>query len=146
MKRRRFVAASAALAIVAGASIVAAQRTQQVTFDQLFPPAAQQSMGLHKLTSAEKARPKAYIEALMTRAMQAGAAENVIETQIDGTSEGWNGDTVWKMTNGQVWQQASIGYHYRYAFRPRVLLYRSGGGWKMRVDGDNDEVVVKRLK
>lgn len=72
--------------------------------------------------------------------------DNAIETQIDGGFKGWDGDTVWKMTNGQIWQQASLGYHYHYAHRPKVLIYRVGGDWKMKVEEDEEEVVVKRLK
>ncbi len=72
--------------------------------------------------------------------------EGAIETQIDGTFTGWSGETVWKMTNGQIWQQAAYAYHYRYAFRPKVLIYRSSTGWKMRVDGTDEEVSVKLIR
>ena len=72
--------------------------------------------------------------------------EAVIETQIDGDFEGWDGETIWKMENGQIWQQSSYSYHYHYASDPKVLIYRSGGGWKMKVDGDDETVDVKKLK
>ena len=72
-------------------------------------------------------------------------ASGVVETQIDGEFTGWSGDTVWKMTNGQVWQQAEYAYHYHYAYSPRVLIYPSDYGWKMKVDGD-EEVAVKQLR
>lgn len=74
------------------------------------------------------------------------AQESVIETEIDGDFEGWEGETIWKMSNGQVWQQSSYAYHYHYASDPKVLIYRADGGWKMKVDGDDDTVEVKRLK
>ena len=72
--------------------------------------------------------------------------ESVIETEIDGDFEGWDGETIWKMKNGEVWQQSSYAYHYFYASDPKVLIYRADSSWKMKVDGDDDSVEVKRLK
>ena len=34
--------------------------------------------------------------------------ESVIETYIDGDFEGWEGETIWKMDNGQIWQQLVV--------------------------------------
>jgi hypothetical protein len=72
--------------------------------------------------------------------------ESVIETAIDGDFEGWDGETIWKMENGQIWQQASYAYHYHYSSDPKVLIYRADGGWKMKVEDDDESVAVKRLK
>lgn len=58
-----------------------------------------------------------------------------VESQIDGELEGWNGDTVFRLVNGQVWQQSAYAYHYHYAYRPRVVVYLSKSGWKLKVDG-----------
>ena len=69
----------------------------------------------------------------------------LVETQIDGTFEGWSGETVWKMTNGQIWQQARYAYHYHYAYRPRVLIYPTSGGWTMKVE-DDEEIEVRQLR
>lgn len=77
---------------------------------------------------------------------KAPAESEVIENRIEGEFEGWTGDTVFKLENGQIWQQVSFGYRYRYAFRPKILIYKSGSTYKMKVDGMNDEIVVKRLK
>lgn len=33
--------------------------------------------------------------------------KNVIETQISGGFKGWEGGTIFKMSNGQIWQQSS---------------------------------------
>jgi len=71
----------------------------------------------------------------------------VIESYIDGEFEGWDGDTVFVLTNGQIWQQDEFSYHYSYAYRPKVLIYRnSSGGYTMRVEGVNKELRVKRIK
>lgn len=73
------------------------------------------------------------------------SASGVVETQIEGEFSGWTGETVWKMTNGQIWQQAEYAYHYHYAYRPQVLIYPTSSGWRMKVDGD-EEIAVKRLR
>lgn len=109
--------------------------------------------GLSKLTAQEIAALDAWLHKYtleIASAVTANAApqpkDGVIETQIDGTFTGWTGETVWKMTNGQIWQQAAYAYHYHYAYRPKVLIYRSNGGWKMKVDGEDDEVSVKLIR
>ena len=71
---------------------------------------------------------------------------NVIESRIDGDFEGWEGETVVKLMNGQIWQQSSYHYHYHYAYMPEVLIYKSGGTYKMKVDGVDTDVSVIRLK
>ncbi len=69
----------------------------------------------------------------------------LIESQIDGDFEGWEGETIVKPTNGQIWQQSEYYYHYHYAFMPKVLIFRSGGGYKMKVDGVEKSVGVTWL-
>ena len=70
----------------------------------------------------------------------------VIEDRIDGESDGWDGRTLVKLTNGQIWEQSEYYYHYRYAFMPKVLIYKSGGVYKMKIDGIERAVGVRRLK
>ena len=48
--------------------------------------------------------------------------------------------------NGQIWQQSSYAYHYSYAYNPDVLIYRSAGGYKMRVEGSDGFIYVIRVK
>lgn len=74
------------------------------------------------------------------------AKEGAIETQIEGEFTGWTGETLWKMTNGQIWQQAAYAYHYRYLYRPKVLIYPMNNGWRMRVGGTDTEVAVKLVR
>ena len=69
----------------------------------------------------------------------------MIQSQIDGEFNGWEGDTVIKLTNGQVWQQSEYSYHYHYAYMPRVTITNEGG-YKMLVAGISTAVRVERLK
>jgi len=74
------------------------------------------------------------------------ASDNVIESRIDGEFEGWDGETVFKLTNGQIWQQTSYSYTYHYAYVPKVFIYKTTGGYKMTVEGVRGSIYVKRLK
>lgn len=71
---------------------------------------------------------------------------DVIESRIDGEFVGWDGDTIFKLQNGQVWQQTSFAYRYTYKYSPKVTIYRSGSVYKMQVDGVNDTINVIRIK
>lgn len=71
---------------------------------------------------------------------------SAMETQIDGEFNGWEGETIFKMLNGSIWQQASYDYEYHYAYMPDVLIYRKGGSYYMRVEGVEDEIRVNRIK
>jgi len=70
----------------------------------------------------------------------------VIESCIDGDFEGWEGDTIFKLENGQIWQQTSYSYTYHYAYRPEVIIYPTGGKYKMVVVGVSETIYVERLK
>ena len=69
-----------------------------------------------------------------------------IESTIDGAFNGWDGKTVFRLANGQVWQQSIYAYHYQYAYRPEVLLYLSKDGWKLKMDGVHETVAVTKIK
>jgi hypothetical protein len=71
---------------------------------------------------------------------------DVKECTIDGDFEGWSGETIFKMTDGSIWQQASYDYTYSYAYSPLVIIYRKSGTYYMRVEGVDDEIMVTRLK
>lgn len=69
-----------------------------------------------------------------------------IASRIDGEFNGWNDEVVYKLTNGQYWQQTSYHYYYRYAYSPKVLIYLSNGVYKMHVDGaDGHDVTVSQI-
>jgi hypothetical protein len=71
---------------------------------------------------------------------------SAIESQIDGDFEGWEGDTVVKLMNGQIWRQTDSLYLYHYAFMPKVIVYSGDGGYKMKVDGMSTAVHVEQLR
>lgn len=69
-----------------------------------------------------------------------------IESKIDGDFEGWDGDTIIKLENGQVWQQEDYYCSFDYAYCPKVIIFKSGSKMKMKVVGTDRSVEVKQLK
>ncbi|MET3528053.1 hypothetical protein [Phenylobacterium koreense] len=61
--------------------------------------------------------------------------------QIEDEWEGWDGDTIVRLTDGSVWRQAEYYYEYRYAYRPQAIL----DGDAMYVDGMRRAVRVRRI-
>lgn len=57
---------------------------------------------------------------------------------------GWSGDTIFEMDNGQIWKQDAYVYHYNYAYRPKALIYNTEQGHKMVVNGET--IKVKKIK
>jgi len=117
-------------------------------------PDAFKNSGLNKLSPAELNALNKWLSfavpIIASRIQKASPPQTtaaVIETRIDGEFNGWDGETIYRLQNGQIWQQSVYHYHYHYAYSPSVLIYSSGGGYKMKVEGDSDEPVsVQRLR
>ena len=138
------------------------QDDPNIPLDKLTPQEQQQQMGLHKLNKKEQERLRLCLIRLYLLGFENGKRENsknvstkstttdatstAIESQIDGDFEGWEGETIVKLMNGQIWKQMEYYYHYHYAFMPKVLVYNAGEGYKMKVDGIDKEVGVVQLK
>ena len=69
----------------------------------------------------------------------------IIESQIDGDFNGWEGETIVKLLNGQIWKQSEYFYRYHYAFMPKVLIFKMGGRYKMKVNGISKAITVELL-
>ena len=82
----------------------------------------------------------------MSSAVPVGMPRSEVKSEIDGEFNGWNGDSVFQLTNGQVWQQATYACEYHYAYRPNVLIAPSNdGGWVMQVEGMSSTLPVRRV-
>ena len=141
-----------------------AQDLDQITFESIFSEQEKAAMGAEKLSEAEKAKVRDYMIEFYLRGNEKGKAEastvavqprtyapappspEVIESKVDGDFDGWDGETIIKLFNGQIWQQTEYYYHYNYSFMPSVVIYKSGTGYKMKVDGIDKAIGVKRIK
>jgi hypothetical protein len=68
-----------------------------------------------------------------------------IESRILGTFKGWNGRSVFKLENGQVWQQADTSTYDITLQDPPVVIKRLGFGYLMTLPGHGATVFVKRV-
>jgi hypothetical protein len=75
-----------------------------------------------------------------------GACVPAIESAISGSVQGWDGETIFKLDNGQIWQQAEYDYTYFYEYHPDVTIYQTQGGCRMKVEDEDETIIVKRIK
>jgi hypothetical protein len=69
-----------------------------------------------------------------------------IESTISGDFEGWDGETIFKLDNGQIWQQSEYDYTYDYEYHPDVTIYQTSAGCRMKVEGLDETILVRRIK
>jgi hypothetical protein len=69
-----------------------------------------------------------------------------IRSRIVGEFRGWDGDTVFRLENGQVWKQRIRGRWFYRATAPEVELKKNFlGFWEMRIVEANRAVGVTRI-
>jgi hypothetical protein len=69
-----------------------------------------------------------------------------IESTISGEFHGWDGETIFKLDNGQIWKQAEYDYTYSYSYRPDVTIYSTSAGCRMKVEDEEETILVRRIK
>lgn len=149
------IAFSIAVTLVGVARIVDAQRPSTaptVDIGTLMTANEFKNAGLSKLSPEEIRNLNDWLSKLLVAAQRQttpslkSTCSPAIESEIDGTFNGWSGDTIFKLANGQIWQQSEYDYDYEYDYRPDVTIYQTAGGCKMKVEGVDDTILVKRIK
>jgi hypothetical protein len=128
--------------------------SQEIRLEQLLTKDEQSRLGITTMSPEGKTAMHDALIRMYQQGYRAGQIVNkpvavpvpsVIETQVDGEFSGWEGETIVKLINGQIWQQTEYHYEYHYAYMPKVLVYPSGGGFKMKVEGTSEAIGVQRL-
>ncbi len=70
----------------------------------------------------------------------------IIESNISGSWNGWNGGTIVKLTNGQIWEQSGLALSLSLGLGNDVLIFKKGGIYYMQVEDEDEAVAVRRLK
>jgi hypothetical protein len=126
-----------------------------LTLEQMLTKEEQAKLGTSSMSPEKRDAMQGALVRMFRQGHRAGQAtdrisspsgRSVVETQIDGEFNGWEGETIIKLMNGQIWQQTEYHYEYRYAYMPKVLVYPSGGGYKIRVEGTSKPIGVQRLR
>ncbi len=68
-----------------------------------------------------------------------------IETRILGSFTGWNGNTLFKLENGQIWKQADSSVYETKLENPQVVIKRLGFGYLLTLSGHGATVFVARV-
>lgn len=127
---------------------------------QLLSQSELTRMGLNKLSAAEIAALDTWLTAYTKLMVQRSQRESVtsrpsrmpsvtsdvVESTISGEFHGWEGESIFKLDNGQIWQQAEYDYNYEYAYRPDVVIYKTREGYRMKVEDVEETILVRRIK
>jgi hypothetical protein len=69
-----------------------------------------------------------------------------VESTIEGDFNGWDGETIFKLDNGEIWEQEEYDYFYSYSYRPDVTIYQTDSGCRMKVADVDETILVRRIK
>lgn len=76
----------------------------------------------------------------------ATATPNVIESNIVSEFRGLDHGNIYKLTNGQIWEQTEFWIWIWYWVGPKVLIWNDNGIYRMKVDQIDHAVMVRRLR
>ena len=125
--------------------------------EALMTPEEYRAAGLEKLTPAEREALNSFLIRYTAEDSQVllnsdaevkkAAEEQEIVSVIQQPFKGWSGDTVFRLENGQVWQQRQRGnYPYR-GTNPEVRITKNFMGfYRMELTENGKAVAVKRLQ
>lgn len=120
--------------------LVNGQLWEQINYSYLYHYAYQPETKIKSLNRGYVMEVEGVRESIQVRPVY-----DFVESKIDGEFTGWNGETIFKLMNGQIWQQSLYAYYYHYAYMPQVLIYSSvSGGWKLKVEGINQTISVRK--
>lgn len=85
---------------------------------------------------------------LSARAIKAeskGGADNVIESFIESNFNGLNMGNIYRLSNGQIWEQTEAWVWVWIWVRPKVMIYNDRGITRMKVENIDRAVMVRRI-
>jgi hypothetical protein len=141
--------------------VLANTPAQQMKIEQVMTPKELQDTGIATLTVSQTQALNDWLNRYTLKLLVAASQQErttpksqpvrsscspAIESTISGEIEGWDGDTIFKLDNGEIWQQAEYDYTYFYAYRPDVTIYQTSAGCRMKVEDETETVLVKRIK
>jgi hypothetical protein len=64
--------------------------------------------------------------------------------QIKSSTKGYKRGAVFDIQGLGAWEQSSSQYEYRYQYRPEATFERNGSRGKLKIDGHDNWIDVKR--
>lgn len=129
------------------------------TWEQLMTAEERAATGIERLSAAERMALRDWLE----RYTDSGQAEahaqgrqegllsrepvpSEIRSRIKGSFEGWSGNTIFRLENGQVWQQRRPSRFFFRADSPEVIIRRGRASfYTMEVPAAGRSVLVQRI-
>ncbi len=160
----RFLLRSALAAALAASVPTLACAQQQPTLEERLSEAQFRSFGLDKLTPEELAAFNAWLGGDVAARVAAAAPpaeqdrslgfrpkpteRDEVQARLVGTFSGWSGSTIFKLDNGQEWQQVEPGAYdgQRIENAEVTVKPKSFGSWLLVVEHCQCRVAVKRIK
>jgi len=149
------------LAFVLGLSVLCgAARADGPDVRALMTPEEFRAAGLDKLSPQEiealnrwvvaytaKDAPEVRKKDVVVQAEVKKVDADGIKTRIVGDFRGWDGNTVFRLENGQVWKQRLAGQWFYRAQSPEVILRKNLlGYWTLKVVAADHSIGVTRLE
>jgi hypothetical protein len=69
----------------------------------------------------------------------------VTESELDGNCRGWDGNTTFNFSNGEVWRQSAFRFRLLHLCSPAVRVWRIGSAFLLEVEGAHEVLPVQRL-
>ena len=123
-------------------------------------PKQYEAAGLQKLTPEERAQLDEFIRGHVSSSNQVAAEKavdravkerkatppEVIQSRLVGPFNGYTGNTVFKLENGQVWRQAQpVSRYFSKIDSPPVTIVKGKIGSEMYIEGGGD-IRVQRVR
>jgi len=67
---------------------------------------------------------------------------SILRTRIQGHYNGWEGNNIYKLANGNVLKQMTYQYQNHYSYSPEAIVISYSGAYFLLVDGVNETVGV----
>lgn len=69
----------------------------------------------------------------------------VTEGELEGNCRGWDGATVFTLSNGEVWQQSAFRARILHLCCPAIRVWRCGVKYWLEVEGAGEILPVRRI-
>jgi ribosome modulation factor len=131
-------------------SVDRANNAADATLESLLSVEQQEALSVDEMTAKHREALRRALQRAYASGFTAGSsardAPAALQTYVSGTFSGWNGQTVVRLQNGEIWRQAAYYSDYHYLYNPGVSFLQTRLGWTMLVDGTQNYVRVERVK
>lgn len=86
------------------------------------------------------------VQAISSGSSAGKPGQTVIESTIVSNFQGLNAGNIYRLANGQIWEQIEPWIWVWVWVSPSVIIYPASGGYKMKVENIEHPVLVRRIK